>query len=341
MDTKNLTEILDTMASKTDFHGVISIYQDDVPIYESATGYAERSHFIHNTLDTRFGMASGTKFFTALAIGRLIDAGMLNLDTRLNEVLELPFKHYSPEITVQHLLTHTSGIPDYYDEELITDFDNFKVSVPWSELQGPCDYLQVFPDTDMKFTPGERFSYSNGGYILLGIIVEKLTGTSYSQFVTEQILHPIGMNRSGYFAFNRLPDNTAYGYIKENQGWRSNIYNLPIIGASDGGAYTTVKDMRTMWKAFWSNAIISAKLVELFTKPHSQAETEGKHSYYGHGIWIYKHHDLCEEYITGSDAGVSFKSAIIRADNLVFSVISNTSHGAWEMLRVMDQFLGK
>src|SRR3712207_547521 len=168
MDTAKLTELVDTAVDKHAFSGVVDIRQQDMVLYARAAGYADRSNKIANTLDTRFGIASGTKFFTALAIGKLIEAQQLSFSTKLQECVTLDLPRYSPDITIRHLLTHTSGIPDYYDEEKITDFDNFALNIPCYELRGPRDYLAAFPDEDMKFMPGERFSYSNGGYILLG-----------------------------------------------------------------------------------------------------------------------------------------------------------------------------
>jgi CubicO group peptidase (beta-lactamase class C family) len=341
MDFKALSAALDAKLNQKTFHGVISIYHEGNPVYERASGYADRTHNVHNSMETRFGIASGTKLFTALAIGKLIDDGLLKLRTRLNEILVLPFESYAPDIDIQHLLTHTSGISDYFDEELIKDFDNFKVAVPWSELRGPRDYLEVFPDSEMKFSPGQRFSYSNGGYILLGVIIEEISGKPYREFVSERIFQPARMLHSGYYAFNRLPDNTAYGYIEDDLGWRTNIYNLPIIGASDGGAYTTVGDLRKMWSAFWAGEIISFELVDRFTQPFSKATTEGENRYYGHGIWIYQNDRILEHYITGCDAGVSFESGVILDIDLQLTAISNTTSGVWDILRLMDPFLGK
>jgi CubicO group peptidase (beta-lactamase class C family) len=159
------------------------------------------------------------------------------------------------------LLTHTSGIPDYLDEEKITDFENYFLSVPWYALQGPRDYLAVFPDEAMKFEPGERFSYSNGGYILLGLVIEEMTGRKYQDFVTQAVLQANGLQQSGYFVMNQLPEKTALGYIEGENGWRTNIYNLPIVGASDGGLFTTAQDMAKLWTAFWNYEILPKDLV--------------------------------------------------------------------------------
>ena len=340
MNHNQLVESLDVSIVTHAFSGVVSIRHHGQALYERAAGYADRSNKIANSLDTRFGIASGTKFLTALAIGKLIAAQKLSLSTKLQDCITLDFPQYSPEITIRHLLTHTSGIPDYYDEANITDFDNFFVSRPWYELKGPRDYLAVFPDKPMKFRPGTRFSYSNGGFILLGVVIEELTGVPYQRYVEQAIFQAIGMQQSGYFAFNQLPEQTALGYIEEAGSWRTNIYNLPIVGASDGGAYTTAADVATLWKAFWENEIVPQDLVRLYATPYMKAETEGEATYYGHGLWIDKGTDgQPEVYIIGGDAGVSFRSSVKQASGLQVTVLSNTTNGAWPVLRDIETTL--
>jgi CubicO group peptidase (beta-lactamase class C family) len=340
MEHAQLTRTLNTSIEEHAFSGVISIRRRGTVLYERAAGYADRSNKIENTLETRFGIASGTKFFTALAIAKLIEAKKLSFSTKLKDCIALDFPHYSQEITIRHLLTHTSGIPDYYDEEKITDFDNFTLSIPWYALKGPRDYLAAFPDEAMKFKPGERFSYSNGGYILLGVVIEELSGLKYQDFVEQEIFRAIGMNQSGYFALNQLPEKTAMGYVEEAEGWRTNIFDLPIVGASDGGAFTTVHDLATLWNAFWGYEILPKGWVEIYARPYVKAETEGEHTYYGHGLWIYEEEGRNrEEYIVGCDAGVSFKSSVDRVKELQVTVISNTTDGVWPILRDIDTAL--
>jgi CubicO group peptidase (beta-lactamase class C family) len=338
MDAAQLTNIVDASIDQHAFSGVVDIRQQDTVLYARAAGYADRSNKIPNTLDTRFGIASGTKFFTALAIGKLIEARKLSFSTKLQECVTLDFPRYSPDITIQHLLTHTSGIPDYYDEEKITDFASFALSIPCYELHGPSDYLAAFPDEDMKFAPGERFSYSNGGYILLGVVIEALTGMRYQDFVEQEIFQPIGMRQSGYFAMNQLPEQTALGYIDGDAGWRTNIYNLPIVGASDGGAFTTVHDLATLRTAFWRHEIVPEALVELYATPYVHADTAHERTTsYGHGLWISEHaRGARNVYIMGGDAGVSFGSSMNRANGLQVTVISNTTDGAWPVLRTIN-----
>src|SRR5262249_15336640 len=127
---------------------------------------------------------------------------------------------------------------------------------------------------------------------------------------------------------------------EEAEGWRTNHFHLPIVGASDGGAFTTVQDIATLWKAFWGYEILSKELVEIYAQPYVKAETKSEPSYYGHGLWIGE--DACqnrEEYITGCDAGVSFKSKVNRSKELQVTVLSNTAEGAWPVWRDIETAL--
>jgi CubicO group peptidase (beta-lactamase class C family) len=341
MNKDELSNKIESRIKSSNFSGTISICENEEIIYETASGYSDRSNKLKNNLETRFRIASGTKFFTALAIVKLIESGKISFDSKISEHIPFHFPKYSKKITIRHLLTHTSGIPDYYDEEKITDFNNFFVSIPWYDLKGPKDYLPILPQDEMKFNPGEKFSYSNSGFILLGVIIEEVSGISYKDYVTENIFKPIGMMKSGYFAMNRLPENTALGYIDEEDNWRTNIYNLPIIGASDGGAFTTLKDLNKLWKAFFENSIVSKDIVEIMIKPYIKAESEGKNKYYGHGIWIKKNDKYFEEYIIGCDAGISFKSSINRKDRINITVLSNTTNGAWPVFKEIYEIIYK
>jgi CubicO group peptidase (beta-lactamase class C family) len=340
MDQIEFAESMEKTTSEKSFSGVISVHRQDTVFFEKAFGYADRSNKLANQTDTRFGIASGTKFLTALAIGKLIENGKLSLSTKLTDYFTHQFPNYSSEVTIGQLLNHTSGIPDYYDEEKITNFDNFALSVPNYALINLQDYLPTFPDEPMKFAPGTRFSYCNGGYILLGLVIEAVTGTRYQDHVTQEILKPTGMSQSGFFWLNKLPEKTAQGYIDDGMGWRTNIYNLPIVGGSDGGMFTTARDLSILWNAFFSHQILSKELVELYAQPSVKAESEGEGIYYGYGLWIREDEDNNREvYILGGDAGVSFKSGVDQANNLQSTMLSNTTGGVWGVIKEINASL--
>ncbi len=340
MEQIEFTKVLDKVIEAKSFSGVVSVRWQETILYEKAFGYADRSNKLENDLNTRFGIASGTKFLTALAIGQLIDAKKLSLSTKLKDCLAHPFPNYSPEITIGQLLNHTSGIPDYYDEEKITNFDNFALHVPSYALKTLQDYLPTFPDEPMKFMPGTQFSYCNGGYIVLGLVIEEITGMNYQDYVEQEILQPTGMKQSGFFWLNKLPEKTALGYLDDATGWRTNIYNLPIVGGADGGVFTTVQDLTVLWKAFFDFQILSKELVEIYTQPSVKTPSEGENTYYGYGLWLHENETQNREaYILGGDAGVSFRSRVNRAKNLQSTIISNTTNGVWQILKEIDTAL--
>lgn len=324
---------IDKIVEEESFSGVIHLSKDGEHLYNKSFDFADRSNSRENRVSTRFGIASGTKFFTALAIGKLVEQGKLRFDDRALDYVNYDFPTYDPSITIHHLLTHTSGIPDYFDEDEIEDFDNFQIDVPWYSVKEPKDYFSSFPQKPMKFEPGSKFSYSNSGFVLLAAIVAEVTGIPYTAFVEKNVLKPAGMEHSGFFRLDQLPENTANGYVEEEEGWRINIYNLPIIGGGDGGMFTTTGDMENFWNALIKGEIVTTDLVSLFLHPHMQTDPEEADRFYGYGVWLIK----TSEYsyvptIMGCDAGISFLSKASLDNKVIYSCISNTTEGAWPIL---------
>lgn len=328
---EELKRIVDDRATANQFSGVISIFYSDRIVYSNAFGYRDLNNKVVNQNDTRFGIASGTKLFTALGIGKLIDQGHLTLETKVGELDPAYTGFIDPTATIQHLLTHTSGIYDYYDEETITDFDHYSTPIAWSELEKPTDYWPLFVGQAMKFTAGERYSYSNGGFVFLALLLEKITGQLYREFVEAEILQPAGMADSGFYAFNDLPANTAYGYLAD--GHTSNIYHLPIRGGGDGGMYTTTADLRYFWHSFFADEIVSPALkAQFLTTQHTFSEQSG------YGCGLYKELDDSAFSIVGEDAGVSFYSRYYPREEIVVNLLSNTADGVSSMRKtVLEQ----
>ncbi len=336
----DLTALVTELAHQHDFSGAVRITVDREPVVSAAFGLANRTHHIRNTVDTRFAIASGTKLLTALGIGALIDEGTLALDTRLHDAVSFDLSGIAEHVTIAHLLSHTSGVYDYYDEELIDEtagFDTFELPIAPHKLLRPMDYHPMVVGGAMKFAPGERFSYSNGGYVILGMVIEELAG-DYHSFIQSRVLERAGMDASGFFRFDRLPEHTASGYVDTDNGWRSNIYILPIIGGPDGGAYVTVADMEALWRAFLAKEILSPDLTHTFAR--NLVHCEGV-KYYGYGLWL---RQVPEQpvvlYIEGCDAGVSFQSSCY-GEGTIATVASNTTDGAWPLAKAIDDFLAQ
>jgi len=325
--TAHIREIEDGARAHA-YSGVLSIFAKERIIYNNAFGYRSTKDELPNTSETLFGIASGTKSFTALGIGQLIDQGQLTLATKVGDIDASYTGFIDPAATIQHLLTHTSGIFDYYDEELITDFDHYSVSIPWSALETSADYWPLFVGQTKKFSPGERYSYSNGGFVFLGLLIEKITGQLYRDFMEKAVLRPAGMTRSGFYAFNDLPANTAYGYLSDLR--TTNIYQLPMRGGGDGGMYTTTDDLRLFWQHFFADEIISPELRAQFLATHYAFDKKS-----GYGCGIYKELDDSAFSLSGEDAGVSFYSRYYPREEISVNLLSNTADGVGAMRKVL------
>lgn len=320
----NIRSKIDKHAQDNNFSGDISIYRKENSIYHNSFGFRDISNKIPNNNNTIFGTASGTKTFTALGIIKLIELGLIELSTTIYDIFQSDLGFINSEATIKQLLTHTSGIFDYYDEELITDFDNYTVKIPWFRLETPSDYLPLFESTKMKFKPGDRPSYSNGGYVFLGIIIEKLSGLIYRDFMNKNIFEPLNMESTGFYAFNALPENVACGYISTENKLITNIYQLPIRGGGDGGMYTNSSDMLTFWTKLFCNELISETHLKEFISNEVEIFNNQK---YGLGIYIsvFEKHECYSA--NGCDAGVGYTSLYVPEIELNINVFSNMTDG--------------
>ena len=201
---KLMQEIFDNWLQNEneDFSGVFSVSVDDSVIFQQVCGYRNRAEKLLNKANTAFGIASGTKLFTGLAICKLIDEKKLSLGDRICDLLSYDLGKIDKKITVFHLLTHTSGVGDYIDEEsedieeqLQALYDKYPVQL-WTRLEY---YLQMITPLSPKFEPGVRYGYSNSGFVLLGLVVEAVSGLSYQQFVQDKIIAPCKLVHTGYY----------------------------------------------------------------------------------------------------------------------------------------------
>ncbi len=294
---------------------------------------ADRRHAIANTLDTQFATASATKGLTALTVVSLIEDGALALDTPARAILGDDLPLIEDDVTVEHLLAHRSGIGDYVDEDAGLDLDDYLLPVPVSELTTTESYLTVLGGHPPKFRAGEAFSYCNGGYVVLALIAERAGGAPFHELVRRCVCEPAGMGDTLFLRSDELPGRAAIGYLQADGVWRTNVFNLPVRGSGDGGVYSTAADVSALWSAFFAGRIVSPRWVAEMVRRRSDAQEDDDG--YGLGFWL--HGPGNAVMLEGQDAGVSFRSVHDPASQTTFTVLSNTSEGAWPIARLLDR----
>ena len=334
---KQFQRAVDAQHALEPFSGVIDLRSEGEVLYSEAFGMANLPDSIPNTPRTRFGMASGSKTFTSVAICQLVEQGKAQFDSRLIDCIDIPLPNFDAGITLRQLLTHTSGIPDYFDEEESEDYEVIWREHPTYTIRYAKDFLPLFTHLPMKFKPGKRFSYSNSGFILLGLAVEHLSGMTFTDFVENNVLKPAGMADSGYFSLDHLPDRVASGYIPDGKGgWRSNMYSVPVTGAPDGGAFTTVNDLALFWDTLFYGRLLGAQFLAEMLTPSVRTNPRSARTRYGFGLWIRMKDGTPEAYyMLGEDPGVAFFAGIFPGKKLTFTLMGNTARAAFQMLETL------
>jgi CubicO group peptidase (beta-lactamase class C family) len=328
-----LSAPVDALADDTSFSGVVWLGSGGQVELAKAYGLADRGHGIPNTTDTQFAIASGTKSLTALAVVSLIEAGSVALETPARSVLGEDLPLIAADVTIEHLLSHRSGIGDYLDEEAEYDITDYVMPVPVHELATAEGYLAVLGGHETAFPAGERFAYCNSGYVVLALIAERASGTPFPELVRRRVCEPAGLADTGFLRSDELPGRAAVGYLAAD-GMRTNVLHLPVCGSGDGGIYSTAADISSLWDAFFAGRIVSRKWVAEMVRPRSDVPKESMR--YGLGFWLHASTDTV--IAAGYDAGVSFRSAHDPASSETCTVISNTADGAWPIAELLDEF---
>ncbi|MCL1863838.1 MAG: beta-lactamase family protein [Defluviitaleaceae bacterium] len=305
------------------FNGVVSISKDGQSLFKKAYGYADMQNRRANKINTSFGTASAGKTFVAAAVLKLICDGKLSFDDNIGDLLDFELNLISPHITIRQLLTHTSGIPDYFDETVMDEYAGLWVDFPNYKIRKSSDLTPLYINKPMMYTPGERFKYNNTGYVVLGLVIEKITGMDFDKYLEEVIFKPCGMKGTGYYELDCLPKNCANAYIYDEKLKRhyTNIYSIDAKGTGAGGAFTTVDDVERFWNNLLGGKILKKDIVQQMTIP--QVDT----GEYGYGFWIDESGGVIIPYFEGCDPGVSFKSS--HTHDIFVCVISNFGDDVW------------
>lgn len=311
------------------FTGLAVVDGQDGRRYELASGYAHRALKAPITPQTRFGVASGSKTFTAIILLRLAERGLLTLDAPVRQWLGEDLPLVAPEVTLEQLLTHTSGMGDYLDEDELEP-DDYVLTVPVHELTTSESLLPMLDGLPQREKPGTAFRYNNGGFVLAAIVAERVAGCSYAELVEREVVQPAGLRETAVLRTDTWPGDVAVGYV-ESTGDRTNVLHLPVLAPGDGGAVTSADDMLRFWSALLGGALVSPESLALMTTPRPGSEAEGMR--YGLGMWL--HLTGPALILEGCDVGQSFRSTHEPASGLTATVFSNTWDGAWDMVNAL------
>ena len=314
-----------------DFRGNVYVVRGDEVLCECSSGFADLANEIPNTINTRFASASAGKVFVAVGILQLIEQGRLRFDDTLGSVLDIDLHDVDPDVTVEQLLTHTSGVPDYFDESVMDEYEELWADFPNYRVRSNKDLLPLFIEKPMMYPKGERFQYNNTGYVLLAMIIEKVTGEVFDDYLKANVFDACGMTDTGYFELDRLPARCASNYIycPETDSFRTNIFSVDAKGTGAGGAFITVTDIVGFWKGLTGGKLLSPEMTAKMLSRKSGDE----YDHYGYGVWIFadpqgKDHPFFQ----GCDPGVSFISEYDPNSGTITVLVSNFGDNVWAEL---------
>ena len=331
----DLEDAVHRVATATGFSGVVRVDRGGDLVCARAYGLAHRGWSVPNTVDTRFGIASGTKTLTALTVLSLVEDGLLQLTTTARSVLGRDLPLVDDAVTVEHLLEHRSGIGDYFDEDVVESMTDYVMPVPVHRLATTEDYLAVLDGHPQAFEPGTRFAYNNGAYVVLALVAERVSGVAFDELVHLRVCEPAGMDDTAFLRSDEPDGRTAAGYLFAD-GLRTNVLHLPVRGSGDGGVCTTAADVAALWQALLAGRILPPDRVAEMVRPRSDVPAESAR--YGLGVWL--HPTGPAVVLEGGDAGVSFRSVCDPEAGVTHTVLSNTTEGAWSVSRRLDEVLG-
>ena len=306
----SIEEYLSSANSRGHFSGAVLIAKDGKIILDKGYGMANYEEGIPAAPNTKFRLASLTKQFTAMAIMILQEKGKINVQDPVSKYLNDPPPAWNA-ITIYHLLTHTSGIPDLLR---LPGFEKMK-----REKHTPAELIEFFKNRPLDFVPGENFTYSNSGYILLGYIIEKITGSSYSNFLRATIFEPLGMKDTGFETEPGMSKQKATGYYLDHEQIVSSAYVDMTVPFSAGGLYSTVEDLYKWDQALYTEKLVSKKSRDAMFTPYRNN--------YGFGFVISRLYD--RKFISHSGSIEGFATYIARyPDDRVTIIVLNNVGGS-------------
>ncbi len=267
---KQIEQLCSEAYHTKNFNGSAIVLQNDSVLYSGSKGFANEEWEVENTADTRFKIGSCTKQFTAAIILLLAEEGKINLDSTIATYWPEYPKPAGNQITIDQLLSHKSGIPEYF---AMTQVQN-----RMAQENNPEDFIQCFWNEPLDFEPGSSFKYSNSGYYVLGYLIECVTGKNYAEVLQKKILDPLKMNQTGVDNAFQIFPNKAYGYIHTDGALKVAPFINSSCAYSAGAIYSTVGDLAKWTNSFLNETLLSHQSTLLMTSLHSE--------HYGYGLGI-------------------------------------------------------
>jgi CubicO group peptidase (beta-lactamase class C family) len=315
------------------YSGTLLVARGDRVLHEEAYGLASREYRVPNRPDTRYNLGSINKMFTAVAILRLVESGRLSLqdpvEKHLPGVLDAEIAR---KVRIEHLLTHTSGLGDFLFTPEMTPLNR-------ATFRRVADFLPHLANDRLAFEPGTQWSYSNTGFLVLGAILERVTGEEYDTHVRRTIFQPLGMSNTDSYARDAVVEGMASNYQLSadptGRAWRNVTFNIPVRGTPAGGGYSTARDLYTFMRALTGNQLLSPQMTEamLTAKPALGSQS------YGYGIQLLSPSGNLIGH-TGGGPGVSDYVSVHRPSGTITVALSNLSGDTGALMRRAQTLLG-
>jgi CubicO group peptidase (beta-lactamase class C family) len=274
----SLKRVLAGLDAAQKFHGVVLLAEAGRIVHHSAHGLAHFGYKVPNKPDTKFNLASVGKTFTAVAIGQLVQQGKLRFtDTLLTVVPDYPNQEIARRVTIGQLLTHRSGMGLYW-EALFTG--------NWTAVRTINDLVPFFVNDSLRFAPGSQWFYSNTGYAVLALVVERVSGEDYFTYVKRHIFEPLGMSDTDFYPLDVDVPNIAVGYYKDEGGiLKNNLFTHTVRGSGAGGGFSTAPDLVKWAEGLRTHKVLNAEVSsQMFSK---QTDTQGAGpGGYGYGFMV-------------------------------------------------------
>lgn len=332
---EELKRYLEKLVKADKFSGTILLAKNDNILFKGAYGLASKRFNAPNRIDTKFNLGSMNKMFTGVAVAQLVEKGKLSYEDLAGKYLDSTWiqKETAEKVKIKHLLTHTSGLGSFFN-------DTYS-KTSRLRLREIDDWKPLVKDDKPEFEPGTRWSYSNTGMFLLGVIIEKASGMGYYDYIREHISKPAGMINSDCYEMDRPVPNLAIGYYKKytDNGfdWYNNIFLHTVKGGPAGGGFSTVEDLFRFARALMGNQLVSKESVELLTtaKPHLNSPE------YGFAFGVNKIGDETIAGHGGGAAGISSDLRFYKKSGYIYAIMSNytNTNGTFFISKKLQEML--